>query len=77
MSTILDNINDYYTKDTAMELLNVSENIFKRIVKEHKISRKTGNYRNGESNYFIKKQIDDVIELQKKEIILSKLKSHI
>ena len=68
MNKVLININNYYTKDTSMKLLNVSENIFQNIVKENNISYIKGNYRKGESNKFLKKHIDNLIELQKKEI---------
>ena len=68
MNSTLENKSDYYTKKTTLELLKVSENILKKLVVEFKIPPITGTYTKGESKSYLKKTIDDIIELQKKEV---------
>lgn len=68
MNAISENKSDYYTKKTTLELLKVSENILKKLVVEFNIQTITGNYTKGDSNSYLKETIDNIIELQKKEV---------
>ena len=68
MNTISENKSDYYTKKTTLELLKVSENILKKLVVEFEIPTITGYYSKGGTNSYLKKTVDDIIALQKKEV---------
>ena len=68
MNSTLENKSDYYTKKTTLELLKVSENILKKLVVEFEIPTITGYYSKGGTNSYLKKTVDDIIALQKKEV---------
>ena len=68
MNSTLENKSDYYTKKTTLELLKVSENILKKLVVEFEIPTITGYYSKGGTNRYLKKTVDDIIALQKKEV---------
>lgn len=59
---------NYYKREDALKVLRISSrHTFESLVKEHNIEIKRGNHKKRETDVFLKKDIDALVELQKKQ----------